>query len=230
MDRAPTGVQVRAAIARRNAYWINEDFDRAQRLNGDLVDEEAALAFLAVLPSRPEATLVALREQGPVDLSWPELLLRRGLAGSVVSLRGAWQLVEEWGAFRLVPQVASFDLPHALELLEVATHEEQSRQRALDEQDARIAADVQVRARARASTSALAPEEAAFASARESIWRGLIAVQQCRRRISAALVDHLDASPDPCAPSVASLRAEIERLDDALRDAPAWGTRLPPPP
>lgn len=197
---APTPEELRAAIARRNEYWINEDFDEEQQLNADLVDDEMVRAFVVALPRQPATMIASLVAAVPIDLAGTTLGLRRGLDVGPASLRRAWTLVWEWGAPRLVADV---DADHVRRLSAIAASEELVRQ-------ARVAA-----------LDAASDRTDAAEAARETARRGLWSVQRCR--LALARARHA-LEPDP------GVATDIARLEAALVNAPAWGSRLPPPP
>jgi hypothetical protein len=210
-ERPLTEAEVRAAVERRNAYWINHDFDRDQLLNADVVDPDLAVEFLRGLGSQPAAVLEALKA-APLDLAAPELKLRRGLGLGARALARPWQLAQAGGRWTLE---AGFDLDETVRQLRVAAAEEPLRQQALAAADAQLAA-----------TAAPDPK---LRVARETAYRRLLVIQRPRLQLSTALAAQLGAGAHEEF-TAAALQTEIARLRAALKNAPMWGTRLPPPP
>ncbi len=203
---------MRAAVEKRNKYWLNDDFDRAQALNPDLVDADLALAFLRALPDQSADALAALKS-APIDLARPDWKLRRGLGFSARAYAGAWKLRVENG--RPLVEVA-FDADEAARELRLAAAEEPERRRALDALDAELAKSPSPEPKLRAE--------------RQTAYRRLIAIQRARLQLARILAASLGAGAHHEEFTAAALQADVARLQAALKNAPAWGTRLPPPP
>jgi hypothetical protein len=214
-DRAITESDVRAAVERRNKYWLNDDFDRAQALNHDLVDADLLLAFLRALPDQPADVLAAFAalKGAPVDLARPDWKLRRGVGVSARAYAGAWKLRREGGRFVVELPADADELARELRL---AAAEEPPRQAALDAIDAQLA-----------KTPSPEPKQRVE---RQNAYRRLIVMQRARLQLSRALAASLGADGKHEELTTAALEAEIARLQAALKNAPAWGSRLPPPP
>jgi hypothetical protein len=211
-DRAITESDVRAAVERRNKYWLNEDFDRAQALNHDLVDADLLLAFLRALPDQPADVLAALKG-APIDLARPDWKLRRGIGASARAYAGPWKLRREGGRFAVELPADADELTRELR---IAAAEEPPRQDALDALDAELA-----------KTPSPEPKQRVE---RQNAYRRLIVMQRARLQLSRALVASLGAGGKHEELTTAALETEIARLQAALKNAPAWGSRLPPPP
>lgn len=212
-DRALTEADVRAAVERRNEYWIHDDFDDAQILNGFLVDADLVLVFLRFLTAQPPETLEQLKSQ-PLDLARPELKLSRamGMSASAIERTGRF-FRSEYGRWTLDVR---FDADELARLLRVAMAEEPPRQQALDAIDARLAQT--------------ADPDGKLHIDRQNAWRRLSAIQRARLTGSRRLAESLGAAGEHAGLRVADLQADIARLESALKGAPLSGQRLPPPP
>jgi hypothetical protein len=216
VDRPMDEHDVRAAVEKRNAYWRNDDFDPDQVLNFDLVEAGLALAFLRALPDRPPEVLAEVRA-APLDLATPHMRLRRGFGTSARSLASGFELSRAPPDGRWTVAVA-FDPAESARQVRVAIAEEPPRQQALDMLDAELARTP-------------VPEQKVRV-ARQTALRRLIAIQRARLTLSRSLEAFLGAAGADAHEelTIASLRADTARLVAALANAPAWGTRLPPPP